>query len=246
MEWNEAAADPIDLDASRDGTLAGQAYARLRRDIVAGVRAPGERLRIERLRGLYGLGPTPLREALQRLCADGWVVAEGHRGFTVAPLSAELFDDLNTARIAVEQQALRLAIARGDADWEAALVGAAYRLARADERLRAGSEGGLDAWERANRAFHAALVAACGSVWLLRVRDLLQSQCERYRRVSIRRTREGRDLHAEHQALASAALARDADRACGLLAAHFGRTADLLRGELASSDRRPQPARSSR
>jgi DNA-binding GntR family transcriptional regulator len=225
MAWDRGVA------RAGDGTLADQAYACLRQDIVAGTRPAGERLRIERLRNLYGFGPTPLREALQRLSADGWVVAEGHRGFTVAPLSAALFDDLNTARVAVEKEALRLSIARGDGEWEARAVGAAYGLAKADTALRA-EEIDVEEWERANRAFHTALVSACGSVWLLKMRDLLNAQCERYRRVSIHRTRAGRDLHAEHQAIATAAVQRDAAAAVARTEAHFLKTAELLVHEL--------------
>lgn len=217
-----------------DGTMAEQAFEVLRADIVSGERAAGERLRIERLKALYGFGPTPLREALQRLTADGWVLAGGHRGFQVAPLSAALFADLNIARTAVEKEAVALAIAKGDGDWEAEVVGAAYRLAKADARLRDQEPMPLDEWERANRAFHNALVSACGSTWLLKVRDLLQSQCERYRRVSISRTREGRDLHAEHEAIAAAAIARDAEQTCRLVEAHFDTTARLLERELAA------------
>ena len=73
-------------DTMDGGTLADTAYARLRNDIIIGARAPGERLRIEKLKAIYAIGPTPLREAMQKLAQDGLVVSEGNRGFTVAPL----------------------------------------------------------------------------------------------------------------------------------------------------------------
>ncbi|MEO1017743.1 MAG: GntR family transcriptional regulator [Pseudomonadota bacterium] len=63
-------------------TLTETVYSRLRQDIITGVRAPGERLRIEHLRKIYDVGPTPLREALQRLAADGLVLLAGSRGAT--------------------------------------------------------------------------------------------------------------------------------------------------------------------
>ncbi|MHA6344349.1 GntR family transcriptional regulator [Roseivivax sp. CAU 1761] len=205
------------------------AYQALRTDIIRGVRKPGERLRIERLRGLYETGPTPLREALQRLSSERLVVAEGQRGFTVAPLDAGEFADLNVARTAIEKEALRLALARGDDAWEARIVAAAYRLEKQDAAL-AGSGGVTDAWERANAEFHTALVSACGSSWLLHVRDGLHDICERYRRASIYRHIGARDLGAEHRGIAEAALARDSEAVCRLTEAHFARTAEVLSG----------------
>lgn len=208
-------------------TLTEAAYQALRADIIRGVRRPGERLRIERLRALYATGPTPLREALQRLSSERLVLAEGQRGFTVAPLDAAEFADLNIARTAIEKEALRLSLVQGDDAWEGRVVAAAYRLEKEDTALaRAGSVG--DGWERANSEFHTALVSACGSSWLLHVRDGLNDICERYRRVSVYRHIGARDLAQEHRRIAEAALARDADAACALTEAHFARTAEIL------------------
>ena len=173
----------MDLDIARrpaanDGgtTLTDTAYAMIHQDIISGVRPPEERLRIERLSRLYGIGPTPLREALQRLAADGLVIATGNRGFSVAPLEPEEFADLNTARTVLEEQMLRMAIAKGDSVWESRVVAAAYRLAKVDTRLRTGDADLMADWEAANREFHLTTVAACGSKWLLHVRHLLHNQ----------------------------------------------------------------------
>jgi DNA-binding GntR family transcriptional regulator len=208
------------------------AYDALRHDIISGHRAPAERLRLDRLRRLYGIGPTPLREALQRLAADGLVTAIGNRGFTVAPLDAGEFEDLNTARTALEVEAIRLSLAGSDAAWEARVAGAAYRLAKADAALAKGDAGPTDAWAEANALFHHAIVSACGSRWLLRLRDQLDAQCERYRRASVALKHAERDLGAEHRAIAAAALDRDAEATAALTAAHYRRTTDILVAEL--------------
>lgn len=209
-------------------TLAEAAFKRLRRDIIVGVRPPGERLRIEKLKTIYGIGPTPLREALQKLSRDGLVVSEGNRGFMVAPLDASEFADLNLARTAIEKEALRLSIGRGDDQWEARVVAASYIMAKEDAALAQAQSGVPDSWERANTEFHAALVSACGSNWLLRVRAGLHDHCERYRRASVYQKLGSRDLGAEHTAIVEAALARDADRACHLTEQHFALTAAAL------------------
>jgi GntR family transcriptional regulator, carbon starvation induced regulator len=159
------------IEMSEGKTLVDAGYRRLRHDIIAGIRPPGERLRIEKLKAIYGIGPTPLREALQKLGQDGLVVTEGNRGFTVAPLDAAEFEDLNLARTVIEKEALRLSIARGGNSWEARVVAASYIMAKEDEALTLVPDRVPDSWERANGEFHAALVSACGSAWLLRVRS---------------------------------------------------------------------------
>lgn len=216
------------MDGGSVETRADAAFGALRADIISGVRAPGERLRIERLKDIYGIGPTPLREALQRLCAEGLVTAQGNRGFTVAPLDPRDFADLNVARIEIEKAALRLSLAAGGEEWEMGVAAAAWRMRRADLALKDGSST-IDAWERANAAFHAALAAACGSTWLLRVRGMLNDQYARYRRASVGLRRDDRDLAAEHAGIADAALSRDVDAVCALTEAHFRATESILR-----------------
>ena len=216
------------VETGEGETLADAAYRRLRQDIIDGSRPPGERLRIEKLKAIYSIGPTPLREALQKLGQDGLVIGEGNRGFTVAPLDPVEFADLNLARTAIEKEALRLSIMHGDDKWEARIVAASYILAKEDAALADSHAGVPDSWERANSELHLALVSACGSNWLLKVRAGLHDLCERYRRASVYHRRGARDLAAEHANIVNAALARDADRACDLIERHFALTAATL------------------
>lgn len=220
-------------------TLVDAAYRRLRRDIIDGSRPPGERLRIEMLKAIYAIGPTPLREALQKLSQDGLVVGEGNRGFTVAPLDPAEFADLNLARTSIEKEALRLSIVKGDDTWEARVVAASYILSKEDRALAGSGAGVTDSWERANAELHFALVSACGSHWLLKVRAGLHDLCERYRRASIQHERGARDLATEHAEIVEAALARDATRACDLIERHFALTADDFRK--LNPERGPRP-----
>lgn len=206
-------------------TLTQIAYRAIRKDIIRGTRAPGERLRIERLRQLYDIGPTPIREALQKLSAERLVLAEGNRGFMVAPLDFNEFMDMNLARTEIELAALKRSIALGDDAWESRVVAASYIMAKEDSALEASRGAVPDSWEEANAAFHTALVSACGSRWLLRVRGSLQDLCERYRRASVRQHRGSRPLVAEHAAISEAVLARDVARASELLTRHFELTA---------------------
>jgi len=142
-------------------TLVESAYRALRRDIIEGRLAPGEKLRVEHLKDNYGVGAGTLREALSLLISDALVVSQGQRGFRVAPVSLEDFEDITQTRVMLECDALRQSIAMGDDAWEASLLAAFHRLAKAEEK-RIGSED-REEWEERNRIFHEVLIAACPS-----------------------------------------------------------------------------------
>src|SRR5690606_5355848 len=74
------------------------AYRLLRRDILAARLMPGAPLKVNALRNAYGVGWTPLREALSRLEAERLVTAISNRGFAVAPVSRDELQDLTEAR----------------------------------------------------------------------------------------------------------------------------------------------------
>ena len=57
----------------------------LRRAILSGEFAPGEKLRAEHLADRWGVSPTPLRETFMRLAGEGFVIIEPQRGARVAP-----------------------------------------------------------------------------------------------------------------------------------------------------------------
>jgi DNA-binding GntR family transcriptional regulator len=224
--------DLVDPSAPSARTLADRAYAALREDILAGRLAPASRLKLADLQARYGLGISPLREALMRLAAEGLLRAEGQRGFTVAAVSLEELRDLTATRTRLETGALRDAIARGDEEWEAGVVASFHRLSRTPLPVAAVASEAANLWESRHRAFHHALVAACGSPWTLRLVGQLADQTERYRRARLLAVRPraalARDVDAEHRKIMDAALARDADGAVRLLAAHLTRTADFV------------------
>ena len=63
---------------------------------------PGQKLRLEGLKEDYGVSVTTLREILNRLAAEGFVLAEGRRGFEVAPISAGNLKELAELRLLLE------------------------------------------------------------------------------------------------------------------------------------------------
>ena len=112
-------------------TVADAIYANLRRDLLNGKWPPGSPLRSAALRLAYGVGISPLREALTRLVGDRLVTVEGQRGFRVAPVSLAELQDVMRLRADLEAMALRAAIERGDGAWEEAIRASFEALADA-------------------------------------------------------------------------------------------------------------------
>ena len=117
-------------------TLIASAYERLRADVLSGRLAPGQKLGIESLRDQYDTGATPVREALNRLAAEGWVLHLEQRGFAVAPVSEDALRELAQTRVWVETLALRKSMERKkNSAWEEGVVLALHRLSKMPRSL---------------------------------------------------------------------------------------------------------------
>ncbi len=216
---------PTQSVATEADSAAADAFTRLRGDILAGVLAPGSRLRFADLQTRYGIGTSPLREALSRLNADRLVVQEVNRGFSVPPLSPADFHDIAALRLDLEVKALRASVAAGDEAWEEGVVLAHHRLKRLGTLESSPVEAGVDReWETRHRAFHTALIAACGSPMTLHFCGLLNDQFDRYRRVVGRDAKVQLRLARQHADLVDAAMDRKADEAAAILATHITET----------------------
>jgi DNA-binding GntR family transcriptional regulator len=212
----------------RSGSQIEEAYWLLRREILSGVLAPGEKLRIEYLRGIYGFGASGIREALSRLLADGLVEAEAQRGFWVCQISRQDLRDITLSRRILEVEALRQAIAHGDMEWESRVVAARYMLERLEKTLTVKSVDAVKKWEDANRQFHMALLSGCPIQRLLRFTEQLYDQSLRYRhRTALRRSFPRSGISRDHEDIVEATLMRDADRASDLLSAHIDSIAQI-------------------
>ncbi len=211
------------------GTLATGVYERMRREILSGDLPPGEKLRVEHLRERYGVGASPIREALNRLSVEGVVRREDQKGFRVASVSVEELDELIKTRCWLEETAVRESIASGDDVWEEELLLAFHRLSKAPRSADATSFAVNPDWETLHRAFHMALIGACGSRWLIAYCEHLNDLADRYRQLAIRVAYPQRNELDEHRAIKDAAIARDAEAAVAALTAHYRRTAGIIR-----------------
>jgi DNA-binding GntR family transcriptional regulator len=222
-----------DLIKQEPKTLVEGAYLALRNDIIKGVHTPSSKLKVEHLKDIYQVSGGTLREALALLVADSLVYAEGQKGFFVSPMSLKDFKEITQLRVMLEKQALKQSIENGNDKWEADVISAHHRLALAEQKLAIGDieqrSAQFSLWEERNAAFHASLVSACESRWILQFIGILYQQSERYRSIGVQYgTNLKRDLHAEHEALKDAALARNVHLCSEILAEHIGITYELF------------------
>lgn len=141
-----------------------QIVDRLRGELLSGQRAPGSPMREEGLAERFGVSRMPIRNALQQLVHEGWLVAKRNCGVTVAPPPGEVVTGLlNPLRVQIETYALRLCLPRMTADrfggLEAILEDMSSACRRKDDATV------IDA----DFAFHQSLLTAAGLDGIVRV-----------------------------------------------------------------------------
>jgi GntR family transcriptional regulator, carbon starvation induced regulator len=212
-------------NAGAIATLESAVRRKLRYEIITGALKPSHKLRVTDLSSRYEAAGTTVREALSRLVSEGLVTREENRGFRVAPASLEDLSELTSTRKIIEREAFRLSMQRGDASWEAEIVGHFHRLS-----LVTLGHGNFLEWEVPHRAFHHALLSACGNSLLLSLADHLYDLGQRYRAIMVGfDPKGGRDLISEHRALMEAALARNAEKGANLLSRHLDFTFQVIK-----------------
>jgi len=209
-------------------TLAGTVYERLRSDILLGLLEPDCKLRIDFLSKRYRTGHIPIREALNRLAAEGLVERREQRGFSVSPISAEDLAELTRTRCWLEGIALRESIASHTREWEEGVVLAFHRLSRTPRSMsRSTYRVNLD-WEKLHREFHRSLLAGCGSRWLLSYCLQLADQSYRYRQIAFKKAFRQISDTGGHRAIMKAAIGDNAEKAVRLLQRHLQFTAHTI------------------
>ena len=199
-------------------------YETIRRDIMNGEIPPGGKLLFDALRSKYDIGISPLREALNRLDSEGWVVREERKGFRAAPISEAELRQIVESRIMIEGAAIAAGIERKDVEAEERIVLSYHRLSK-ERRLVDGQRSTL--WEKLHKDFHIALVDAAGLAPVTAFCSQLFDRAERYR-ILCASTYPERNEREEHAEILNAFVAGDAARTTDLLAAHYQVTVDRI------------------
>jgi DNA-binding GntR family transcriptional regulator len=210
-------------------TLTDAAAAALRDRILHGALAAGEPLRQEALAQELGVSRIPLREALQRLEAEGLVVLLPHRGAVVADLPLDQVRELFELRAMLETDLIRRAVPRATARDHAEVRAASEAFAAA---LGAGAVSDLGA---ANFRFHQSLYRPAHRPQSMELFARLHQQSDRFLRLQLTLTDGGARAVREHRAIAAAARRRDAAGAARLIRQHILGAGERLERALAAN-----------
>lgn len=198
----------------------------LRRAIVHGELAPGEKLYAERLAEQWGVSATPLRETFQRLAGEGLVVIEPQRGARVAPVSVAQAAEIYEMRLLLDpvaiEQSVRAAVEADDLGSFAAEVTAAHRTLDARHRT-------MGAFHDAHTRFHLALVSRCPNQRMLAQIAQLLEHSQRFQAVRVGGTARVGDARVEHLQLRDAACDGQAVEAADVLRSHLEATLRAVR-----------------
>ncbi|GAA5532040.1 GntR family transcriptional regulator [Deinococcus aluminii] len=206
----------------RDGV-----YGHLRRAVLDGEIAPGERLGEAELGERLGVSRTPIREAIMRLTQEGLLVAEANKGVRVRTVSAAEARDTYVVREELDGLAAALAAqAHSEAD--------AQTLRAALNALNAAPGGDYREQTRLDLAFHQGVALAAHNAALA---DLARGLEQRVALIKhqTRTYNAHPDTEAQHAAILQAILARDADTARAAARTHVRTFAALVMQNLGES-----------
>ncbi len=195
-------------------------YDDLRRMAANFAFKPDQRINESELAARLGASRTPVREALNRLVAEGFLTFQSGRGFFCRSLSPQHILDLYQARVAIECEALRLACAGADS-------GDITALARfLDDSETAYVNGEAIDVLAIDEDFHLRLCALSGNAELTRLLRNLNDRIRYVRLIDLRRKRAAETRPAGHRAhrdILAALAVRDAARADAALRGHIER-----------------------
>ena len=152
-------------------SLAEQAYRHLEEQLVTLVLAPGELVGEKDLVESAGIGRTPVREAIQRLSAEGLLQVLPRRGLMVTPLRRSDLIQIIEARRVLERLMVVKAAERATPDQRQALLMLAAHLDTAGDDL--------DVFFRLDQRLDELLEAACNNRYLVQALTAMHSQCRR-------------------------------------------------------------------
>ncbi|MGL5007483.1 MAG: FCD domain-containing protein [Plesiomonas sp.] len=211
-------------------TITDKIFHIIKKDILLGILKPSQKLVVAELKARYGVGASPIREALIKLSWSKFVCIEPQKGCWVAPVSiAELEDILETRQI-LERILLTKSIEQGGEEWELNVLTSHHKLARIDDPANPNID--YDEWEIRHNQFHLALFSGSNNPKMQEFLQNILEQIARYRHVwvSVHLDYDKRyHDNGEHEKLMQAVLNRDTARAIMLTEQHSSRAFDLFK-----------------
>jgi DNA-binding GntR family transcriptional regulator len=193
------------------------AMEQLREAIIRGVYQPGQRLKQQALARSLGCSPVPVREALHRLAAEGFVVIDPQRGARVADFNSRELEEIYEVRTLLEGRAAERAAERMTSE-------TARRLRAILEKMETPDIAPVD-WVRLNWEFHDSLYASAEQEFLRKTISGLRRSMEPYLRLDIAQVGNYAAGRREHRAILQACVRGEGKLASRYTIAHLRRTA---------------------
>ncbi len=198
-------------------TLQEAAFEQLREAIIRGTYQPGQRLKQQELARSLGCSPVPVREALYRLAAEGFVVFDPQRGARVADFNSRDVEQMYDIRTMLEGYAARRAA-------EQITPEVARRLEGILDKMDAPDISPVD-WVRLNWEFHDGLYACADHEFLRKMISNLRRSMEPYLRLDVAQVGNYAAGRRDHRRILQACVRGNGTLASRLTIAHLRRTA---------------------
>ena len=200
---------------SRESSVRGQVYRLLLRDIVQCRAEPGQSLSEKEVAGVLGVSRTPVREAFLQLAEDGLLVISPQRGTAVARISSRQVRQAQFTREVLERAVLAVDCRNTTGEACGGLDSTLYAQRQAAARKD------YEAFYDADELFHAELARLSGFAGVGRLAGGARAHLNRVRWLSLPEPHGIEAALRQHEEIASAVRAGDAQRADQVLTAHL-------------------------
>ena len=205
-------------------------FKKIKYDIVFGNLEPDQKLKLNLLQTEYNVSISILREVLNRLCGDGFIIYKVQKGFFVSPISKKDLYEIADLRITLETHALEISIKNKDYEWEAELLGAYHKLNHAENELEKNNLNAKSLWTKYDAEFHQMLIKKCNSLNLIRIHEVIFDKYLRYQLLILKY--RGKDSIKEHRDLLDYSLISNIQKAQNTLRDHIKKGVDYASSNL--------------
>ena len=205
-------------------------FKKIKYDIVFGNLEPDQKLKLNLLQKEYNVSISILREVLNRLCGDGFIIYKVQKGFFVSPISKKDLYEIADLRIILETHALEISIKNKDYEWEAELLGSYHKLNHAENELEKNNLNAKSLWTKYDAEFHQMLIKKCNSLNLIRIHEVIFDKYLRYQLLILKY--RGKDSIKEHKDLLDYSLISNIQKAQNTLRDHIKKGVDYASSNL--------------
>ncbi len=196
-----ASENPLQPISENRQTVQDLVLERMRQAIIAGHLKPGERMTVQELASELGVSTMPVRHALSVLEVEGYIIHSPHRGFEIAPATADEAETIYLIRVRLEPLAAELVAAHHSPENIKTLR---YWIDQIDDAIE---KNDFDAFQRLDSALHDALYEACTRPQLIKLIQDVRRSAQRYRHLynlGHQSRDEMRQTQSEHRRLLKA------------------------------------------